>query len=466
MSVKLRFAPSPTGKPHVGLIRTALINYIYAEQHGGEFLLRFEDTDKNRNTDNSKEIIMQALSWCKLTFSNWKRPTLQSERKAMYDRQIKRLMLSSDTSHFLYRCTCTEKHTEENCSKGRDLLDAKGAVRFDVKRYIERYGDSLCIDDMVMGETIFDLNNINDFVLMRSDNSYLYVFTSVFDDLMMGITHIIRGVDLLNSTPSQILLIRLFNILDGMERSFRYGHIPLIKSQRGGKLSKRDEESNFLSYISEGYLSEAIVNYLLLLGWGSRDNREIFTIQEFFKIFKLESLRKSNIFFDKLKLKAMNGAYIRRMKADDFTRRYLEYVELYGKTKFRKVILTDVVRGKIYNLADQLKERIKIFAEAEDYLLPILTKSDEYRAKDIPVNGNDVSRERIERYLENVLEDFTSLKHRDAILEMNREERKFLRYAITGANITLPLDTLIPIMGQSDVKNRVKASLQHLGKWV
>jgi glutamyl-tRNA synthetase len=299
MTVRVRFAPSPTGFLHIGSVRTALFNWLYARHTGGTFVLRIEDTDVARNTEQSLRTILDGLKWLGFDWDEGPEkggkygPYFQSQRADIYRQRV------------------------------RQLLDAglayerEGAIRFKMPR------SPITVADLIAGNVTRELADRElqdpDFVIVRSDGNPVFHFVNVVDDMEMKITHVIRGEDHLSNTPKHIALFRAF----GVEPP-QYGHLPMILNPDGTKMSKSDPDpqkarlASLQTYIHEGYVPEAVRNYLCLLGWSPKDNREVMLIADVIKLFDLPQILRANARFDMAKLTWINGEYIRAMPLDRF----------------------------------------------------------------------------------------------------------------------------------------------------
>ena len=292
MNVRVRFAPSPTGFLHIGGARTALFNWLYARHTGGVFVLRIEDTDAARNTQEAADVILGGLRWLGLDWDEGPGrgdfgPYLQSQRGDIYRRRAQEL-------------------------KDKGLAyDHEGAVKFKMER------QPILIPDRIVGEVRRELTDREqadpDFVIIRSDGQPVFHFVNVVDDLEMKITHVIRGEDHLSNTAKHIALFRAFGVPPP-----QYAHIPLILNPDGTKMSKRDRGASLQSYLDEGYAPEAVVNYLCLLGWSPKDNREKMPLQEVIPLFDLPQILRHNARFDLAKLDWLNGEYLRELSAERF----------------------------------------------------------------------------------------------------------------------------------------------------
>jgi glutamyl-tRNA synthetase len=292
MSVRVRFAPSPTGLLHIGGARTALFNWLYARHTGGVFILRIEDTDTARNTQEATDIILTGLRWLGLDWDEGPGkgsfgPYFQSERGEIYQRRVQEL-------------------------KDKGLAyDCEGAVKFKMDRH------PIVIPDLIVGDVRRELTDREevdpDFVIIRSDGQPVFHFVNVVDDLEMKITHVIRGEDHLSNTAKHIALFRAFGV-----QPPHYAHIPLILNPDGAKMSKRDRGASLQNYIDEGYVPEAVVNYLCLLGWSPKGNREKMPLAEVIQLFDLPQILRHNARFDLAKLEWLNGEYLRELSVDRF----------------------------------------------------------------------------------------------------------------------------------------------------
>jgi glutamyl-tRNA synthetase len=285
MNVRVRFAPSPTGLLHIGGARTALFNWLYARHTGGVFILRIEDTDTARNTQEATDVILSGLRWLGLDWDEG--PYFQSQRGDIYRRRVQELK-----------------------DKGM-AYDCDGAVKFRMQRH------PIIIPDLIVGDVARELTDREqpdpDFVIIRSDGQPVFHFVNVVDDLEMNITHVIRGEDHLSNTAKHIALFRAF----GVEPP-RYAHIPLILNPDGSKMSKRDVGASLQYYLDAGYAPEAVVNYLCLLGWSPKGNREKMPLREVIPLFDLPQILRHNARFDLAKLEWLNGEYLREMNAEHF----------------------------------------------------------------------------------------------------------------------------------------------------
>src|ERR671933_1808927 len=288
--MRVRFAPSPTGALHIGGARTALYNWLLARRSGGAFVLRIEDTDRERSTPENVEQIHDALRWLELDWDEG--PFSQAERRDRHEEEIRRLV-----------------------GEGHAYLD-EGAVRLRVPDE-----GATTVRDAIRGEVVFEHSAIDDFVIARSDGSPLYNLAVAVDDRDMGITHVVRGADHLSNTPRQLLILRALGADPPL-----YAHLPLLLGPDGKKLSKRHGAASVQELREGGYLPAAVRNYIALLGWGYDESTEFFTTEELIERFSLERVSKSPAVFDEQKLRWMNGHYLRELPPDELARRVEAYV--------------------------------------------------------------------------------------------------------------------------------------------
>jgi len=360
--IRVRFAPSPTGYLHIGGARTALFNWLFARHHGGKLILRIEDTDKTRNTEEAAAAIYEGLQWLGL---NWDEgphvagnfgPYLQSERTELYERYLKKLQ------------------------DGGHVFEDQGALRFRSPR------EHVVVDDLVCGKIDFDLTNPGthpDMTVRRPDGSWIFHFVNVIDDIEMKISHVIRGEDHLSNTPKHIELYRALGAAPP-----RFAHIPLILNQDGSKMSKRDEGARVTTYIEQGYAPEALRNYLCLLGWSPKDNREKIDIEEVVKLFELEKINRRNAAFDLNKCFWLNGQYISQMSLDRFielARPFLEKAKInISDEKYLREVLAIV------------KEKIKLFKDVPEWTAYFFTEEYDFDPKAVEnVFGKPEAAERL-----------------------------------------------------------------------
>lgn len=348
--VRVRFCPSPTGNPHVGLIRTALFNWAFARHTRGTFVFRIEDTDASRDSEESYQALIDSLQWLGLDWDEGPEvggpfgPYRQSERRADYAAMVDALVAGG----YAYECFCsteeldarrqqamTEKRAPGYDGHCRDLsYEARSAYRAEGRAPVVRFRmpDRDCTwNDLIRGEITFAAGQIPDFVLQRANGEPLYTLVNPTDDAAMKITHVLRGEDLLSSTPRQIALYEAMidlGVFDGPVPQF--GHLPYVMGEGNKKLSKRDPESSLQMYRDQGYLPEALINYLALLGWSPGGDVEFFSKEQMAESFSLERVNPNPARFDVKKCTAINGDWIRHLAIDDLVERLVPYLQRDG----------------------------------------------------------------------------------------------------------------------------------------
>ena len=334
--MRVRFAPSPTGALHIGGARTALYNWLLARRHGGEFLLRIEDTDRERSTPENVEQIFDALRWLGLEHDG--DAVFQSQREARHAEVVQQLIDSGRA----YRSTAGREEVEAwrhaHGSRGfRGQDEGEGAVRL----HVADEGTTV-VRDVIRGESAFENALQDDLVIARADGTPLYHLAVVVDDHDMGITHVIRGADHYSNTPKHNLILQAMG-----EEAPLYAHVPLLHGPDGKKLSKRHGAASVQELRERGYLPEAVRNYVALLGWGTEESQEYFTTDELIQAFSLERVSKSPAVFDEQKLRHMNGRYLRELPVEDLTQR-LE--AMTGREGLREAV--EISQEKISTLSE------------------------------------------------------------------------------------------------------------------
>ena len=374
MEVRTRFAPSPTGYLHIGGVRTALFSWLYARHHQGKFILRIEDTDRERSTQESVDAILQGIEWLGLDYDEG--PFYQTQRFDRYHEVIQQL-LDEDKA---YRCYCTK---EELDALRQEQQKNKQKPRYDgryrdysgptpqgvdpVIRFKNPLDGDVIINDLVLGEIKISNRELDDLIIARSDGTPTYNLTVVVDDLDMKMTHIIRGDDHVNNTPRQINMITAL----GGEQP-QYAHVPMILGNDGKRMSKRHGAVSVSAYADEGYMPEALLNYLVRLGWAHGD-QEIFSKQEMIDLFSLQHVNKSAAAFDIDKLQWLNQQYIKSSSVKTLA-------EIL-KQKYSKKNINITDDAKIQQVAELQKERVKTLNELADNSEYFFADFDQYDEK-------------------------------------------------------------------------------------
>src|SRR4051812_40471356 len=346
--VRVRFCPSPTGLPHVGLIRTALFNWAYARHTGGSFVFRIEDTDSARDSEDSYLALLDALRWLGLDWDEGPEvggpygPYRQSQRLDIYRDVISRLLDSGEA----YESFSTPEEVEarhlaagRNPKLGYDNFDRtltddqRAAYRAEGRRPVLRLrmpDDAITWNDLVRGETTFAPGTVPDYALTRASGDPLYTLVNPVDDALMKITHVLRGDDLLSSTPRQIALYEALTRIGVAEGIPEFGHLPAVLGEGTKKLSKRDPQSNLFLHRDRGFIPEGLLNYLALLGWSIADDRDVFSLDEMVAAFDVVDVNSNPARFDQKKADALNADHIRLLPEDDFTDRLRAYFEAHA----------------------------------------------------------------------------------------------------------------------------------------
>lgn len=386
--VRTRYAPSPTGRMHVGNLRTALYEFLIAKHAGGDFILRIEDTDQGRYVEGAVDIIYRTMQETGLIHDEGPDkdkgfgPYVQSERMAtgIYMEYAKKLVEQGDA----YYCFCTKERLEsltstvggetitkydKHClhlSKEEVEANLAAGMPFVIRQNIPEEGTTT-FTDAIYGDITVDNSELDDQILIKSDGFPTYNFANVIDDHLMQITHVVRGNEYLSSTPKYT---RLYNAFGWQEPV--YVHCPLITNEEHQKLSKRSGHSSFEDLIEQGFVAEAIVNFMALCGWSSSDNREIMSLQELIEEFDYTKISKSPAVFDMTKLKWMNGEYLKAMDEDKYLKLAMPYVEQVITRDYDKKAIADLVKTRIETLCD-IPEKIDFFEELPEYDVEMYT---------------------------------------------------------------------------------------------
>jgi len=466
-SVRVRFAPSPTGYLHIGSFRAALFNYLFARHHRGVYLLRIEDTDLERSEDKYVASIEESLRWARLLPDE--KPLVQSTRQKEHKALIQQLLNEGKA----YRCYCTQQevidryqalHGSDNtfikydraCMNLSQQLDKPFVVRFKLPDDIER----VSFDDLIRGQVTVTRDQLDDFIIARSDGSPMYNFVVVVDDAFMHITHVIRGDDHISNTPKQILLYQALGY-----SLPAFAHIPLILGPEGNKLSKRDAATSVVEYIEAGYLPDAFTNYLARLGW-SHGDQEIFSRQELIDLFTLAHVGKKGAIFDQDKLDWINGVYVRAMTAADL----YAYMQSHVCPDFADSLpLWDT--QTLYRLIDLYKERVKTVKELCTVLRALYHPPKDidqaevahWLSPDIVIQMKDLV-----KTLEG-MSDFRVDLIKDTIKQFCKERglklvnvAQPIRLALVGTTSSPGVFDLLVLVGQQESINRLRTLLAHV----
>jgi glutamyl-tRNA synthetase len=466
--VRVRMAPSPTGSPHVGLARTALYNWAFARHHGGTFVFRIEDTDKERNTQESHDSLIDLMQWLGLDWDEGPLkggnfgPYRQSERTEIYADVLTRLRESS----FTYDCFCRNDEVDAR-RKGsgskvmgydgfcRELTDEQRAAfeaegREPVVRFRMPDG-SITWTDLVRGDITFETQFVPDFALSRANGDPLYTLVNPVDDALMEITHVLRGEDLLSSTPRQIALYDALTALGIAKFTPEFGHLPYVMGEGNKKLSKRDPQAHMALYREQGFLPEGLLNYLALLGWAIAADRDVFSLAEMVQAFEIGDVNPNPARFDIKKADAINSSHMRLLPLDEMTERVLPFLQAAG--------VLDPTNLADRQLLDQamplVGERINKLTEAAPMLDFLFVDEAHFtRTEELDGAGRDVvkaaydalsaldvwSTAAIDEALRARLVDELGLKPRNAFGPV--------RIAISGRKISPPLFESLELLGR------------------
>jgi glutamyl-tRNA synthetase len=468
--VVVRFCPSPTGLPHVGLVRTALFNWAYARHTGGKFVFRIEDTDAERDSEESFDMILDALGWLGL---NWdegvnvggpNEPYRQSERGHIYQEVIEKLKASG---HIYESYMGAEDIDARNEAEGRPKQQGYGNWERDenerAKYRKEGVSPALRLrvpdvdikfDDLVRGEIVFPAGSFPDFVVVRPNGQPLYTLVNPVDDALMGITHVLRGEDLLSSTPRQIALYNA--MVEAGITTFipRFGHLPYVMGEGTKKLSKRDPEANLFHHRDRGFIPEGLLNYLSLLGWGLSADQDVFTMEELVAAFDVENVNPNPARFDQKKADAINAAHIRLLAPADFKARVVPYLQSAGVLGAHVSEAEDAILNEACPL---IQERVTVLSEAVPMLGFLFSDSVEIQddaksgllanAKEIAVAAKEAlaslgewKTAAIQELLNATLIEGMGLKPRDAFGP--------IRTAMSGRRVSPPLFESMEILGK------------------
>lgn len=389
--VRVRFAPSPTGTPHVGMARTALFNWAFARHHGGTFVFRIEDTDASRDSQESFDELLDALAWLGLDYDEGPGvggpfgPYRQSER-AHHHRRVAAALLDGG---YAYESFATPEEVEErHKAAGRDPKlgydnydrhlseEQRSAYRAQGREPVLRLrmpDEDITFTDLVRGEVTFAAGVVPDFVVMRTGGKPLYTLVNPVDDAAMGITHVIRGEDLLSSTPRQIALYRALIAIGEAVRVPTFGHLPLVLGEGNRKLSKRDPASNLFLHRQRGFLPEGMINYLALLGWAISGDRDVFTPAELIEAFEIDQVNPNPARWDQQKAEAINAEHVRSLEPADFAARLLPVMQ---DSRAMPSPSTHAQIARLTEIAPLLQTRVQVLAEASPMVAPFFTDDD------------------------------------------------------------------------------------------
>lgn len=468
-NVRVRFAPSPTGNLHVGGLRTALFNWLFAKHNKGTFLIRVEDTDRERSKIEHMHAQLEALEWVGIISDE--KPLLQSERSEIYNKILAQLLEEKK----IYRCTCRPEEIEERVRAAGITGDHYGYDGFcrdkdrqghrdrpSVLRFaLPKNFNEVTINDLIRGLVTFKKEQLDDFIIVRSDGSPTYNFVVVVDDNASQITHIIRGEDHLSNTPKQILLYQACGY-----SLPKFAHIPMILGPEGNRLSKRDGAVNVLAYRKAGYLRDALLNYMVRLGW-SHGDQEIFSTQELIEFFSLEAVGKKASIFDYAKLEWVNSVYMQEASGTSLLENITEYIDPDWRNKVQQ--WSD---ARIAQVIEIYKERVKTVEQLAQVVADLYSGPCEYTQEDIGKWMTTTATGLLDRLI-SILEeqDFEKDQIKDTIKAFCKEHEiklvivaQPIRIALTGGTMSPGVFDLLVLLGKEESITRLKALQEFLEK--
>nr|WP_158709377.1 MULTISPECIES: glutamate--tRNA ligase [unclassified Streptomyces] len=484
--VRVRFCPSPTGNPHVGLVRTALFNWAFARHTGGTAVFRIEDTDAARDSEESYQQLLDAMRWLGFDWDEGPEtggphaPYRQSQRMDLYKEVAQKLL---DAGHAYY-CYCTASELEERREAARAAgrpSGYDGTCRTVTPEQKERYeaegrepivrfrmpDEAITFDDLVRGEITYLPENVPDYGIVRANGAPLYTLVNPVDDAAMEITHVLRGEDLLSSTPRQIALYRALIELGVAKQVPHFGHLPYVMGEGNKKLSKRDPQSSLNLYRERGFLPEGLLNYLSLLGWSLSADRDIFSVAEMVAAFDISDVNPNPARFDLKKAEAINADHIRLLDVKDFTERCAPWL----KAPFAPWAPEDFDESKWQAIAPHAQTRLKVLSEITDnvdFLFLPEPVFDEASWTKAMKEGSDALLRTAREKLESA--DWTSPDSlKEAVLAAGEahglklgKAQAPVRVAVTGRTVGLPLFESLQILGKDTTLARIDAALAKL----
>ncbi|WP_230865950.1 glutamate--tRNA ligase [Mycobacterium canetti] len=483
-TVRVRFCPSPTGTPHVGLVRTALFNWAYARHTGGTFVFRIEDTDAQRDSEESYLALLDALRWLGLDWDEGPEvggpygPYRQSQRTEIYRDVLARLLAAGEAYHAF---STPEEVEARHVAAGRNpklgydnfdrhLTDAQRAAYLAEGRQpvvrLRMPDDDLAWNDLVRGPVTFAAGSVPDFALTRASGDPLYTLVNPCDDALMKITHVLRGEDLLPSTPRQLALHQALIRIGVAERIPKFAHLPTVLGEGTKKLSKRDPQSNLFAHRDRGFIPEGLLNYLALLGWSIADDHDLFGLDEMVAAFDVADVNSSPARFDQKKADALNAEHIRMLDVGDFTVRLRDHLDTHGHhialDEAAFAAAAELVQTRIVVLGDAW-ELLKFFNDDQYVIDP------KAAAKELGPDGaavldaalaaltgvTDWTAPLIEAALKDALIEGLALKPRKAFGP--------IRVAATGTTVSPPLFESLQLLGRDRSMQRLRAARQLVG---
>ncbi|TWG09022.1 glutamate--tRNA ligase [Saccharopolyspora dendranthemae] len=483
--VRARFCPSPTGTPHVGLIRTALYNWVFARHNKGKLVFRIEDTDAARDSEESYQALLDALRWLGLDWDEGPGvggdhgPYRQSERRDIYADVAQRLLAAGE----LYESYSSPDEVEARHKAAgrdpklgydnfdRDLTDEqreafKAEGRKPVLRLVMPARD-ITFTDVVRGEITFPAGSVPDPVLVRGNGDALYTLTNPVDDALMRITHVLRGEDLLSSTPRQIALYEALQRIGVTDFTPAFGHLPFVMGEGNKKLSKRDPQSNLFHHRDRGFLPEGLLNYLALLGWSISEDRDVFTLEEMVEAFDIGRVSSNPARFDQKKADAINSAHLRALAPDDFVERIVPYLVNGGVLPAEP---TESQLATVRAAAPLVQERLIVLSDAVG-MMGFLFAGDDFQPEEASAQkalGDDArpvleaaigSLEALPEWTTAAIEEALKVSVVDGLGIKPRKAFAPVRVAITGRTVSPPLYESMELLGREVSLTRLRKAL-------
>ncbi|GEB54360.1 MULTISPECIES: glutamate--tRNA ligase [Streptomyces] len=485
--VRVRFCPSPTGNPHVGMVRTALFNWAYARHTGGTLVFRIEDTDAARDSEESYEQLLDAMRWLGLDWDEGPElggphaPYRQSQRMEIYADVARKLL----DGGYAYPCYCTAEELEERREAARKAGRPSGydgtcrtltgeqiaAYEAEGRSHVVRFrmpDEPITFTDLVRGEITFQPENVSDYGILRANGAPLYTLVNPVDDALMEITHVLRGEDLLSSTPRQIALYRALAELGiGTGRVPEFGHLPYVMGEGNKKLSKRDPQSSLNMYREQGFLPEGLLNYLSLLGWSLSEDRDIFSMDEMVAAFDIHDVNGNPARFDLKKCEAINATHLRELPLKDF----IAACEPWLHAPHAPWAPENFSQAAFEELAPLAQTRLTVLSDITanvDFLFLDEPVRDEKSWQKAMKEGSDALLRTARAKLESA--DWSSAEAlKEAVLAAGEEHGLKLgkaqapvRVAVTGRTVGLPLFESLQVLGKEPTLRRIDAALTAL----
>lgn len=485
--VRVRFCPSPTGTPHVGLVRTALFNWAFARHHGGKFVFRIEDTDAARDTEESYQAILDALRWLGLSWDEGPEvggpyePYRQSQRRDLHLDVVRKLLDAGEA----YESFSTPEEVEARHKAAgrdpklgydnfdRDLTPEQRQAYLDEGRKpvvrLRMPDHDLMWNDLVRGETTFKAGTVPDFALTRGNGIPLYTLVNPVDDALMKITHVLRGEDLLSSTPRQLALYEALQRVGVADFTPEFGHLPFVMGQGNKKLSKRDPESNLFIHRDRGFIPEGLLNYLALLGWSIADDHDVFSLDEMVAAFDISKVNSNPARFDQKKADAINAEHIRLLEPADFAARLRQFLTTHGHpvdalTDDQFAVAADLVQTRIVVLSDAWDLLKFLLVSDADFAIDPAAAAKNLGADAAPVL--DATIEALDSLPEWATADIEESLKAALIEKLELKPRKAfapVRVAVTGSHISPPLYESMELLGREATLARLRSARAQVG---